>query len=180
MVKGGYKPSHCPQHKKAATYAQQQRWKKANGKGGKFTEYHREYYRKHGEKNPKRKRETRRKSRQCKERKDRERETQRIWRQNHPEKVRAHRKRRHDRKRSTYVEDVDRSTLFVRDVGVCQLCGAPISDALLVLDWLEHHGRPHKESPSEDHIVPVSKGGEHSYKNVQLAHVVCNSTKRDK
>jgi 5-methylcytosine-specific restriction endonuclease McrA len=28
-----------------------------------------------------------------------------------------------------------------------------------------------------DHIVPISKGGPHSYLNVQLAHAKCNRTK---
>ena len=34
-----------------------------------------------------------------------------------------------------------------------------------------------KEAPSIDHIVPLSKGGEHSYANCALAHTGCNSAK---
>ena len=31
-----------------------------------------------------------------------------------------------------------------------------------------------------DHIIPLSKGGGHSYKNIQLAHFGCNSRKHNK
>lgn len=31
-----------------------------------------------------------------------------------------------------------------------------------------------------DHIIPLSKGGTHTYNNVQLAHYICNSKKSDK
>lgn len=31
--------------------------------------------------------------------------------------------------------------------------------------------------PSIDHIVPLSKGGEHNLENVQLAHYRCNLSK---
>jgi 5-methylcytosine-specific restriction endonuclease McrA len=34
--------------------------------------------------------------------------------------------------------------------------------------------------PTLDHIIPISKGGEHSYKNVQCAHRQCNVTKNNK
>ena len=33
--------------------------------------------------------------------------------------------------------------------------------------------------PSIDHIVPMHKGGGHTWDNVQLAHRICNSNKRD-
>lgn len=28
-----------------------------------------------------------------------------------------------------------------------------------------------------DHVVPLARGGEHSYRNVKLAHPLCNSRK---
>jgi 5-methylcytosine-specific restriction endonuclease McrA len=34
--------------------------------------------------------------------------------------------------------------------------------------------------PSIDHIVPLAKGGNHTWNNVQLAHHYCNTLKRDK
>ena len=34
--------------------------------------------------------------------------------------------------------------------------------------------------PSIDHIIPVSRGGTHTWDNVQLAHRYCNSIKSNK
>ena len=34
--------------------------------------------------------------------------------------------------------------------------------------------------PSIDHIIPLAKGGAHQWDNVQVAHRICNSVKRDK
>lgn len=33
--------------------------------------------------------------------------------------------------------------------------------------------------PSIDHIIPISKGGAHTWENVQVAHFECNPNKRD-
>lgn len=55
--------------------------------------------------------------------------------------------------------------------GRCGLCGDP------VLPFVRF---PHPRSASIDHIVPVSKGGEHVPDNLQLAHFGCNSAKRDR
>jgi len=35
------------------------------------------------------------------------------------------------------------------------------------------------EYPSLDHVIPLSKGGEHSMSNARLAHTYCNSIKSD-
>ena len=34
--------------------------------------------------------------------------------------------------------------------------------------------------PSVDHMIPIAKGGTHTWDNVQLAHRYCNSIKSDK
>ena len=58
--------------------------------------------------------------------------------------------------------------------GVCQICGRPT-------DWEDiaggHIGRAY---PTVDHIVPLSKGGAHTWENVQLAHMSCNAGKCDR
>lgn len=61
--------------------------------------------------------------------------------------------------------------LLVRDERICQICGS-----LIPLDaaW------PDPLSPSIDHIVPISKGGTHTFGNVQSAHLRCNMLKGDR
>ncbi|MEO3856223.1 HNH endonuclease signature motif containing protein [Acrocarpospora sp. B8E8] len=34
-------------------------------------------------------------------------------------------------------------------------------------------------APTLDHVIPLAKGGLHEPGNLQLAHFICNSTKRD-
>lgn len=58
--------------------------------------------------------------------------------------------------------------------GVCQICGKPINEKAIA------NGHVKKDYPSLDHIQPLSKGGTHTWDNVQLAHIGCNSRKRDK
>lgn len=67
--------------------------------------------------------------------------------------------------------------LFLRDSGVCQLCGGRCdSEDYEMKDGVFIAGNKY---PSIDHIIPLSKGGEHSWDNVQLAHRICNTKKRD-
>lgn len=61
--------------------------------------------------------------------------------------------------------------LYMRDFGVCALCGRHID---FDCDSNSDH------YPSIDHIIPLSKGGLHSWDNVQLACRICNMKKRDK
>lgn len=70
--------------------------------------------------------------------------------------------------REAYVEPVSLPNVFRRDKGICQICGLPV---------------PMDTSPENmwgatvDHIVPLSIGGEHSMRNCQLSHRLCNSIK---
>jgi 5-methylcytosine-specific restriction endonuclease McrA len=65
------------------------------------------------------------------------------------------------RKRAAFVESVNRKVVYERDGGVCGVCGLSVA----------------KREMSLDHIRPLSKGGEHSYRNIQLTHGRCNSSK---
>lgn len=60
--------------------------------------------------------------------------------------------------------------LYMRDGGVCQICGRNIS-----FDCNSNSDR----YPSIDHIKPLAKGGLHRWDNVQLACRICNSMKAD-
>ena len=73
--------------------------------------------------------------------------------------------------------DITVEGLFRRDKGVCSICGKrcdledyTVRDGIFIAgDWY----------PSVDHIKPISKGGLHSWGNVQLAHRKCNTLKSD-
>jgi 5-methylcytosine-specific restriction endonuclease McrA len=115
---------------------------------------------------------------------DRDRADQRRWRENGgAAAIRAWRvanreranavdriaqQRRDAIKRGVFVEDVQLDVLFVRDCGTCQLCRKPVVE------------RSGQMGPSIDHVIPLSKGGEHSYANTQLSHLLCNSQKGDR
>jgi 5-methylcytosine-specific restriction endonuclease McrA len=60
--------------------------------------------------------------------------------------------------------------IFERDGWKCGLCGDPVDSDL---------SYPHPQSASLDHIVPISRGGPHTYDNVQCAHLSCNRDKSD-
>jgi hypothetical protein len=57
-------------------------------------------------------------------------------------------------------EDINILALIERDNGICQIC----EESCL-------------EDPSIDHKRPVSKGGTHTWDNIQLAHRICNIKK---
>jgi hypothetical protein len=66
---------------------------------------------------------------------------------------------------------VRRAAIYERDHGLCGICGKAVDRSLPPL---------HPMSFTLDHIIPLTKGGEHSAANVQVAHRVCNSRKGDK
>jgi 5-methylcytosine-specific restriction endonuclease McrA len=69
----------------------------------------------------------------------------------------------HARRRKNYVEDVDPLLVLVLSGGECGICGQVIDGPFHV-----------------DHIIPVSRNGEHSYGNVQAAHPLCNCRKHNR
>jgi 5-methylcytosine-specific restriction endonuclease McrA len=75
------------------------------------------------------------------------------------------------RKRAATVECVNYLRVFERDSWRCQFCRK--------LTPKEKRGTFHPRAPELDHIIPLSKGGEHSYRNTQLLCRACNSAKSD-
>lgn len=69
--------------------------------------------------------------------------------------------------------------LYKRDNGKCWLCGelTSLDDATVSEQGAFIAGDYY---PSIDHVVPLAKGGAHTWDNVKLAHRICNSRKRDK
>lgn len=72
-----------------------------------------------------------------------------------------------------YEPGITLKKLMERDGNVCQICGEPCD----VND--RRYGSSGPLYPSIDHIKPMARGGSHTWDNVQLAHTICNSCKRD-
>lgn len=73
-----------------------------------------------------------------------------------------------------YEPGITVKKLVKRDNNICQICGEPCdaNDNR----WSEHFGPLY---PTIDHIIAMVNGGGHTWDNVQLAHAICNSAKRD-
>ncbi len=74
-----------------------------------------------------------------------------------------------------YDSSITLKELIKRDGLRCALCGEMCDPN--DHSWTEYHG---SMSPTIDHIIPMSKGGSHTWNNVQVAHAICNSRKGDK
>lgn len=75
-------------------------------------------------------------------------------------------------------KDITLKRLFHRDEGRCWICGN-------VCDWNDKrisktgYEYPGDKYPARDHVIPISRGGLHSWDNVRLACTKCNSEKSD-
>ncbi len=84
-----------------------------------------------------------------------------AWDDANPEKVREHFARRRARQRDATIGVVDLVALFERDKGICYLCRKAVDPG----SW------------HADHVVPLSRGGDHSMANLRVTHPHCNSRK---
>ncbi len=57
--------------------------------------------------------------------------------------------------------NITTQSVFERDQGICGICRLECS----------------RNEASVDHIIPLSKGGTHTWDNIQLAHMLCNIKK---
>ena len=103
------------------------------------------------------------------------------WKKNNPEKHKAYRSRTKLRNRCKAVEfdkDITLEKLYNRDNGICAICGGRCNyENYIFKDTTFIAGNTY---PSIDHIKPLSKGGSHTWDNIQLAHKQCNSIKSNK
>lgn len=100
---------------------------------------------------------------------------QRIWRNGHPEidqrRQKAHPEvnrgvgsRRRARKLGNGFAFYSRQAVYVRDRGLCWICGEPVDPERYVLD----------------HFIPLSRGGPDIAGNVRVAHQSCNDRRGTK
>jgi 5-methylcytosine-specific restriction endonuclease McrA len=62
-------------------------------------------------------------------------------------------------------DDATKRVLFAKQNGICRCCMKPISSIAV---------------GQVDHVIPLSKGGEHHPSNFMLAHSQCNKEKHNK
>ena len=79
----------------------------------------------------------------------------------HPLKHRANCALRRARQKAATAEPVDYKRIIARDAGRCYLCGALVDQGDLHID----------------HVIPLSKGGVHSYDNLRVTCSTCNLRK---
>lgn len=107
----------------------------------------------------------------CKKEHRAERERQKSIRSNKNRRMHAIRNGRID-------SGITFKRIMKRDGNICAICGKPV-------DMNDYHitetgrRRPDAMYPSVDHIIPLAKGGTHTWDNVQLAHYMCNALKSD-
>lgn len=83
---------------------------------------------------------------------------------------------RSERIKAGEMQDIDLGELIERDRGICHICGGKV----------DKRGKFGKRGakrgdmtnyPTVDHVVPISRGGSHTWNNVKLAHLSCNAKK---
>ena len=84
----------------------------------------------------------------------------------------AHNHRIRARKLGVKCESFDPLLVMWRDEWKCQGCGCDTPEEL--------RGTSEDDAPELDHIIPLSKGGEHTINNTQCLCRVCNLMKSDK
>jgi 5-methylcytosine-specific restriction endonuclease McrA len=87
-----------------------------------------------------------------------------AWGDANHDKTRAYAAKRRALERGAFVEYVDPKLIYVRDGGRCHICGKKVP----------------KKNWHLDHLIPLARGGEHSYKNVAVACPGCNMRKHTK
>jgi hypothetical protein len=95
-----------------------------------------------------------------------------LWNQQHREPWNDRRRDNYHRRKATRKgassgRPVRLAEIRERDGNRCHLCRRVVGSQ----PW------PHPSSASLDHVVPLSRGGEHDPDNVRLAHLRCNVEK---
>lgn len=97
---------------------------------------------------------------------------------------RHHNKTKEIRRRKREVingkhDDISLEVLIKREKNKCHICNGKCNKKDYTLTE-EGHFIVGSNYPSIDHVVPLSKGGTHTWDNVKLAHHYCNTIKSNK
>lgn len=104
---------------------------------------------------------------------ERKRRVQAAWAERNAERVREYRRANAERLRehcanrrarilgAPVVEPIERAAIVARDKSRCHICGKRVPAKQIHLD----------------HIVPLAAGGEHTARNLAVAHATCNVRK---
>lgn len=93
------------------------------------------------------------------------------------EHIKTRRRIERARKNGAIDNDITLDKLIKRDNNICYICNKECN----LLDYV-YKGNVFIAGnyyPSIDHVIPISKGGTHTWENVKLSHFICNSLKSD-
>lgn len=88
----------------------------------------------------------------------------RQWRKESPKYLATKAKRRETISQACIIEQFSRQAVYDRDGGFCYICGKPVDQN----NW------------HLDHVVPLTRGGDHAFDNCAVTHPVCNLKKGTK
>lgn len=99
-------------------------------------------------------------------------EIQRIKLDKKAKLKRIYKSRRRAATRGASADNIDPILIFERDGWVCHICG--------VKTIKSKRGTCHDKAPELEHIIPLSRGGLHTFSNVACSCRKCNHAKGDK
>lgn len=94
-----------------------------------------------------------------------------VWKKSNREMAKDSDHRRRALVRGNRVGRISYDEVWVRDKGMCWICGEMVDPDLPF---------PDPRSRSIDHIIPIVAGGAHAMDNVALSHLRCNISKKSK
>ena len=83
-----------------------------------------------------------------------------------------------ERRMTGGASNISPARLYEMADRMCALCHRVTDHPRVWKQWVTYK-RWIPNAPTVDHIIPLAKGGTHTWDNVQLAHWSCNGEKRD-